>query len=1050
MPEGIEVKVGELGLITDANDLGRIDGLLEATNIIYDDPGVKESRKGFERYDPYRYIQSTVSSLADVTSSNPFVVATSATRSGTTASVSVAPADAGVTNAYIYVLEENNSTTSKWCGLHRITNSGVSTFEFVVDSTAPTPATNLKFKYVSSTDAVTYGTGMVKSLFENSGYLLVQKITPSTNTFDLKYFVEDFDTSRYKYFGDTSPASILPSGLENLLWGSFMTGDLAKYALAVKRPQGNGIRFNDTFLINALKGVRGSRDAISGADHYAGPSPASYIHATKNYVDGGRSGPMKESNYDVSTVAYTYTVKNKWKNTFNADINDIILEGAASAPFIHTSTVLPEISSLTLVGTTATAVTAFAHDLTTGQYITIDSENSSTTSLWGGTYQITVTNATTFTFTNTASPPSPASKVKWSRYYSLDVMIQTQLRDYSNSAKTTYAIYRTGRTTVVTDIGATDPGVDFQLVFEGELTNGNFSSVTSWNEKKYVDSKEDIDLGLGLYSNTSGKPNYAPPACGVMASWNNRMWYGSTRRGGVIELTLTSLDNVVSGTTTFSIDGDVLVFGTDFPIVTTGTPSQNMRDTILGLVRKINDEFTEYRAQYTSGFDEAPGRFSIEAMDPDISLAIKSNLANDWSIKLNELNGYTAINRTEPNVMYYSELQQAGHVPLFNQVIVGSDEDEIMNIVPNDNALIVVKTNSVWQVSGTTSFTAVPVLQNVGTIAPRTTVVLDGKVFTLTKQGFICVFPSLAAIDQNINNEIQKAIVQNNLFDVAWAVADPVRHEIMLALPVDEDDDITNVVYRWSLKTQIWTEIDMDDNIYATAGLVRAADQNLYLAQQLNGNLGIDRPIRVMSRRKAEDRTDYREETINISYIGVTDPNTVDFVIEDPNNFRVPDVGWVFEQSGQKSLITAVSGTNPYTLTLATAGSWTVGASAAIYPAIDISLTPYPFNANQNGVLKSYSQGKLLFRDAQVTEFTTNWWSDLDRTVETVVVNPVDADTSFGTPERLPMTVSVGVPMTKQNCNSLKVQIQHSKAEQKFVLLEINANVTLSSTSVIK
>ena len=66
------------------------------------------------------------------------------------------------------------------------------------------------------------------------------------------------------------------------------------------------------------------------------------------------------------------------------------------------------ISTITRVTTTATLTTATAHNLTTGTFVTV---SGATPSEYNGTFSITVTGATTFTYTMLSTPSGSASVV---------------------------------------------------------------------------------------------------------------------------------------------------------------------------------------------------------------------------------------------------------------------------------------------------------------------------------------------------------------------------------------------------------------------------------------------------------------------------------------------------------------------------------------------------------------------------------------------------------------------------------------------------------------
>jgi hypothetical protein len=114
---------------------------------------------------------------------------------------------------------------------------------------------------------------------------------------------------------------------------------------------------------------------------------------------------------------YTHDPSDSKVYLFDWDTNNL-----ASTVTIDTSkiklrtlrgTVLEQtVSSITLAGGTATVTMAAAHGYATGDYITIsgaDPTGGPTPSPYNGTFQITKTGATTFTYAVTGAPASPAT-----------------------------------------------------------------------------------------------------------------------------------------------------------------------------------------------------------------------------------------------------------------------------------------------------------------------------------------------------------------------------------------------------------------------------------------------------------------------------------------------------------------------------------------------------------------------------------------------------------------------------------------------------------------
>jgi hypothetical protein len=95
-------------------------------------------------------------------------------------------------------------------------------------------------------------------------------------------------------------------------------------------------------------------------------------------------------------------------NWFPTPTDVTMRKGYTVVSILTTSTGVKSISSITHVNSLATLTTATAHGLTTGAYVSI---SGTTPAAYSGVYKITVTRATTFTYTPATVPGSNASVV---------------------------------------------------------------------------------------------------------------------------------------------------------------------------------------------------------------------------------------------------------------------------------------------------------------------------------------------------------------------------------------------------------------------------------------------------------------------------------------------------------------------------------------------------------------------------------------------------------------------------------------------------------------
>lgn len=709
--------------------------------------------------------------------------------------------------------------------------------------------------------------------------------------------------------------------------------------------------------------------------------------------------------------------------------------------------------------------------------------------------------------------------LQYSTYLPVNIFFDTTLSSFcmSDQLPVTYQLYRTPTITNTLSLGAADPGVQFQLIYQGELSNSKYISGTT-PFYSYTDNSPDTQLGVSLYTDASvsggntgiTNPNFAPPACGVMVSWNNYMMYGSYKINPIATITMQQLPG---NGTFFYLDGHPI----EYNVYNQGTFAENIAYTCYNLVQDINKTLPQYYAQYTSGFTQSSGSISIQVIVPEIhNQLLLASTQNIWDVDLTKsetIAGNTVVGKIYntfkfPNFIAFSMVGAAGHVPLGNQIQVGSDNDEIMNLIPNSNTLLVVKSNSVYSVTGDAinGFTSIPVLLNEGSIAPRTTVQIDGKVYTMSKSGYSQIYPlpwtstgvatGETSVDQAINKIIRTALSSPLLFDYAFAVADEIRHEIILTLPIAWGTNNTNsfTSLRLNVNTGLWSQISLNDSnnnsqLSFGGGGFRQADKNLYMCASVLNNLSgppnafnLLNPI-LLTKRNSGTRQDYKEISgiVNLINASGATPTVFDIGYSDPSGItspvvynsvlpNPPQIGSMLSFAGQSCLITNI---------VANFSSWTVTVNkptnintissefGVLYIKIDnpilIDIQFTPFNQNNNGYLKNYTNAIINFRDSEVTTYTTWWASDLNRSASFIVSTPTLGNTSSldltydgfisngnQPTTRLPMSTAVSVPYMCTNAVNLVLEFQHSNAGERVLLLEVDMNGTITSDTVIR
>jgi hypothetical protein len=300
----------------------------------------------------------------------------SITRSSTTATVTTAAAHGRTTNDKVVIVKANQS---EYNGLFTITVTGATTFTYTVSGTPVSPATGTIFFgppttwgrgiYVGHATDVSVVNNIVsnikqdgvKVITDDASYRPTNILISQNTVYDVAinsgygigiYFATNIDVTFNRILNPTTGA-----GIECCDWQSLTIS-------------GNNITLDEDVFCRA-------------------------IHASEAYSIEGVNVTTPFNNLKV--VKNNISLVNSGGNTI---YNECIRISAGGA--ISTSSV----SSITRSSTTATVTTSSAHGLSNGNYILI---SGATQSEYNGLFSITVTGATTFTYTVSVAAVTPAT-----------------------------------------------------------------------------------------------------------------------------------------------------------------------------------------------------------------------------------------------------------------------------------------------------------------------------------------------------------------------------------------------------------------------------------------------------------------------------------------------------------------------------------------------------------------------------------------------------------------------------------------------------------------
>lgn len=357
-----------------------------------------------------------------------------------------------------------------------------------------------------------------------------------------------------------------------------------------------------------------------------------------------------------------------------------------------------------------TVTTASNHGYAIGDSVYV--ENASDTALNGFQTVVGTPAANQWTF-NVAAPAAPANgTLDCGRY--LNASIEFPIPD-DVVAGDFYEIYRTEPSAS----DSTLPGEEHYLVKQVVITAADIAAGVI----TYVDSipVSLTDFGVPLYTNptlgASSLPNDRPPYCVDLTEFKGHLHYGAAKWEQEREIILKDVTNIVSGVSWLEFGGERYTFAGAENIglkqfqLFAPTTADNIRDTMLSLVRVINRASTVYYGFYVSGTEGAPGRVIVRKRQLNqTAFNIIANLAaTGQSFEPEIPTAGNAVLSEEPggdNVLARSKFEQPEAVPRLNTDPIGSERKRIERILKLRDVMVILKAlDGFWVQTGNTDGT---------------------------------------------------------------------------------------------------------------------------------------------------------------------------------------------------------------------------------------------------------------------------------------------------------------------------------------------------------
>lgn len=862
--------------------------------------------------------------------------------------------------------------------------------------------------------------------------------SPTPNTVD--YFAEYQNTIIERESDGTLYQGNPTTGARTAYSGNYIPPSPYRMDSAVGR---GSLFFTSTNGIQKL-------DAIGHQPIRAGISKGLDLRAIATPTANGLMNGFSKAGYHVT-----------WVRT---DANAQQVRGDVSTEILVTNFTRISLTSLTSSAGTATATCAAAHGFPNGSSVLI---TGALPTNYDGTFTISVTSSTTFTYPVTGSPTSPATTAGTITAELTANVVLAFTVPWDVIAGDSYEIWRT----VTVPANNPTPGDNCFLV------SSVVNAAAAGSTVSFTDSTSDtiLQASTPLYTNATQEGalqgNARPPLATCTTNYKDYQIYGNTSIDYQITINCLAVVNFVPTTSTFIITDATgprsYVVGTSENVSTQTfqqfsgglSNASNIQQTVQSLCHVIcGDPSGRWYAEYTSGVNDNPGIFRIWARQP-LSGAF-------WITASNTLTGaqfspvlpttgssVIATNDARPNRLFYSKFQEPDHCPVLNTIDAGRLDQPILRVLAVRDACYIIKADGVYYLSGLDApFSMIELDSTCRCIAPASAVTLNNQIFMLSNQGVVSL--SLSGVTV-ISFDIEPAIMVSalqliNLSTVSFGIAHESERQYILCLPTANNDTVATQTYVFHTFIQQWVRWTKP----AAAGIALNVNYTLYISS------GVEQAV--LKQRNSGTQLDYSDETLDITIISQTG---VVVTATWANSSFTPTAGISLHQGGSFAKVitaTLTTGTT-YQFTLDRTASYTAGAATARMP-IYAQVLLSPNTCGQAGVEKAIYEVTFLLNSDSVTQATievaTNEAPSLSQFVLTRSVSGGFGTSPWGTGwgdpvslvKTIPWTVAMPIPdMIGETVSSGWI---HAVSQEQFIIAQVaivfdNLEAVTSTASVM-
>jgi len=603
-----------------------------------------------------------------------------------------------------------------------------------------------------------------------------------------------------------------------------------------------------------------------------------------------------------------------------------------------------------------------------------------------------------------------------------------------------------------------------------------------------------LDTSRELYTNstqeTAFQSNDRPGRAKDVATYKGYTFYANVTRPHSVDFRLVDIDYLTADYSDLYIQcGEkqlVLAFTTsgtgsyDVRIEDDYAEAYNVEYTcgfgLYSIVSRINNLNWRYptsypfHAEYISTESDPPGKMRITSDNfTDTDIVVWSTDILAWGGSGSQTWSTTSTQEVGSNLLYHSKFEQPEAVPAGNVDAIGSEDSPILRILPLRNALIILKEEGVFILTGTTEvdFDIRPLDPTVRIDAPETAVVLNNAVFCSSNQGVVRIDEAtgVSIVSQQIEEDLREIQAFSNYTALTHACTYESDRQYWLWVPESSSDTYATIAYVYNYLTHTWTIRRKN----CGCAMVLHDTKTLYLGH------AVDHYV-LEERKSISGVSDFIDETISTTVSSHTtteddDGNTVtQLVCSYGYTSATLGIGWLFKYEDQEAAVIAATDNEDGTYTLDLSGqltlptlatpSSTVGLpdilgliglpTASTQTAFEASLgipivstiTWIPEACGNPSAMKQFSRCQLDFTENWVYKhelaFVTNFYGD--QTYETGTLQFVTPGWGAGgwggmpwDEDQIPaIPIATYIPTDCQRAQWLRVTYRHKWAYEKF------------------